>query len=82
MSTYRVRFTVSGVHVRCRLFCAAQPNQTYSKCGDFTVRRGEEFRSLLDAFRGAEFLGEVEGVGIAAALGEVGENTLVTNRSE
>lgn len=53
---YRVRFSVAGAHV------------IFAKCGDFTVRRGSEFAGLLAAFSGAEFIGDDENIGIAAAL--------------
>jgi hypothetical protein len=68
MSVYRVRFAVAGAHVHCRLFCAPQSNTTWAKCGDFVVRRGEEFRSLVRSFSEADFLGDDEAVGIEAAL--------------
>lgn len=64
----RVRFSVAGVHVHCRLFCAPRPNTTFAKCGDFTVRRGKEFAALLAAFDGADFLADQEGIGIVTAL--------------
>ena len=67
MSVYRVRFKVAGGHVHCRLFCAKHPNQTYAKCGDFTVRRGEEMAALVAAFSGAEFVDEDENIGLIQA---------------
>jgi hypothetical protein len=42
---------------------------TFAKCGDFYVRRGEEFTSLLRAFSGAEFIGDGT-IGITAACNE------------
>lgn len=55
--TWRVRFEIQGGHVHCHLFCARQVNMTFAKCGDFVVRRGEEFASLVRAFGGADFIG-------------------------
>ena len=66
---YRVRFVVLGGHVHCSLFNAKQQNMTFAKCGDFIVRRGEEFASLLRSFSGAEFMGDASG-GISAACNE------------
>lgn len=54
---FRVRFEVAGGHVHCALFCAPRPNTTFAKCGDFTVRRGEEFVALMDAMAKIEFVG-------------------------
>lgn len=69
---WRVKFKVSGSHVHCELFCthAFDPNShpTFAKCGDFTVRRGEEFASFMRAFSSAQFIGE--GDGIMAACNE------------
>ena len=56
MSIFRVRWTLAGGHVHCSLFAAKAPNMTYAKCGDFTVRQGEEFAALHAALR-AEFVG-------------------------
>lgn len=54
---FRVRFEVAGGHVHCALFAAQALNMTFAKCGDFTVRKGLEFRELVIAFGGAQFLG-------------------------
>lgn len=67
---WRVKFDVHGGHVHCNLFAAKQLNMTFAKCGDFTVRRGEEFASLLRAFAGAQFIGINENVGTADAIRE------------
>ena len=63
---FRIRFhRTAGQHVRCRLFVAPGPDQTFAMCGEFTVREGEEFAALLRAFS-AEFIGDDEQVGIVA----------------
>lgn len=65
---FRVRFAIQGGHVHCRLFEA--PNRidvTWAKCGEFTVRKGTEFRDLMGSFAKAEFLGEDEKHGIVEA---------------
>ena len=67
MSVFRVRFLVRGGHVHCSLFAAKIHGQTYAKCGDFTVQRGEEFSSLVSAFDGVEFLGNEKNIGILEA---------------
>lgn len=64
---FRVRFDVRGGHVHCRVFSARAAHQTFAKLGDLTVTRGPEFVALMDAFRGAEFLGEREDEGIVIA---------------
>lgn len=56
MNVFRVRFEIRGGHVHCALFCAPRPDHTFAKCGDFVVRKGPEFRDLLDAFSKAEFV--------------------------
>ena len=70
---WRIKFSLApnDMHVHCQLFCAKQQKQstTYAKCGDFVVRRGEEFASLLRAFSGAEFVGDGS-LGITAACNE------------
>jgi hypothetical protein len=76
---FRVRFDVQGGHVHCGLFCAKQLNMTFAKCGDFVVRRGEEFASLLRAFSGAQFVGVEGGSGISAAITESDELSAVTD---
>lgn len=63
---WRVRFEVMGSHVLCRLFYASRNGLTMANCGEFRLRRGEEFADLLRAFSGAEFIGE-QGSGITAA---------------
>jgi len=65
---YRIRFNVTGTHVHCRLFYAKEPRTTFAKCGDFTVRRGVEFRDLIETFVHVEFVGDDERVGIADAI--------------
>lgn len=65
---FRIRFSIQGGHVHCRLFEA--PNRidvTWAKCGDFTVRKGPEFRDLLGAFAKTDFLGETDDDGIVEA---------------
>ena len=64
---FRVRFDVRGGHVHCRVFSAPRPDHTFAKLGDLVVTRGPEFVALMQAFDGAEFLGEREGVGIVLA---------------
>jgi hypothetical protein len=67
---WRVRFDVQGGHVHCRLSCAKRENTTFATCGDFTVRRGEEFSDLLRAMPSAQFLGVEGGSGIMDACNE------------
>jgi hypothetical protein len=55
---FRVRFEIGGHHVHCRLFIAKAENQTFAKCGEFVVRKGDEFRDLLASFKGAQFIGD------------------------
>lgn len=64
---FRVRFTVAGGHVHCRLFSAKQPNMTWAKCGDFCVTKGQEFSDLMRAFGGVDFIGDDEKIGIIEA---------------
>lgn len=54
MTVFRIRFEIAGGHVHCALFAGKATNQTFAKCGDFTVRKGEEFRDLLEQFKTAE----------------------------
>ena len=68
---WRIRFTVAGGHVHCRLFVAKGINMTFAKCGDFTVSRGEEFASLMQAFPKADFIGDDEKVGVEFAIKQV-----------
>jgi hypothetical protein len=70
MTVWRVRFDVQGGHVHCGLFAAKGPNMTFAKCGDFVVRRGEEFSSLLRTMPGADFIGVEGGSGITAACND------------
>lgn len=63
---WRVRFSIAGGHVHCSLFCATAPNHTFAKCGDFVVRKGDEFSSLVRAFA-ADFIGNSEAEGIMEA---------------
>ena len=58
MRIFRIRFRIAGGHVHCALFSAKTPNQTFAKCGDFVVERGEEFEALMRQFNAAEFIGE------------------------
>ncbi len=60
---WRVRFIIGGGHVHCTLYTAKSPNQTFAKCGDFVVSKGDEFKSLLEAFSGADFIGNGSGTG-------------------
>ena len=53
---FRVRFTIGGGHVHCRLFVAPASNMTFAKCGDFVVRN-EEFKALVIAMAGVSFEG-------------------------
>ncbi len=71
MSLYHIRFAVAGGHVHCRLFCAKHPNQTYAKCGESTVRRGEEMHALLASFAVAEFIGKDDNAGLLHDGGRV-----------
>lgn len=65
---FRVRFSIQGGHVHCRLFEAPnRPDPTWAKCGDFCVRKGTEFRDLMASFDKAEFLGETSTDGTVAA---------------
>lgn len=54
---FRVAVRVAGGHVHCRVFVAANPTATGACCGEFTVRRGEEFHSLMAGWIGARFFG-------------------------
>jgi hypothetical protein len=63
---FRVRFSPAGEHVLCRLFVAPGPNQTFAPCGEFTVRRGAEFKALVHSFNEVEFVGTGE-FGLMAA---------------
>lgn len=71
---FRVRFKIAGwshgQHVHCCLFCAEGPDRTFAKCGDFVVRKGNEFRDLLGAFSKAEFIGDDESIGISEAVSD------------
>lgn len=60
MSFFRIRFELLGAHVHCRLFVASSLNQAFATCGTFVVNQGEEFRSLLSSFSGAQFIGTDE----------------------
>ncbi len=66
-NVFRVRFSIAGGHVHCRLFCAPRPDVTFAKCGDFVVCKGDEFRDLVDAFKKADFIGDEPSQGIAEA---------------
>ena len=55
---FRCRFTIGGGHVHCALFLAPGSNQTFAKCGDFCVRKGQEFQALLRDAPGFEFIAE------------------------
>lgn len=57
---FRVRFSIQGGHVHCRLFSAKAPNMTFAKCGDFCVTKGEEMQSLVRCMSGVQFLGDDE----------------------
>lgn len=74
MKTFRIRFAVKGDHVRCRLFVGptivVHTIELHALCGEFAIRRGEEFKLLLEAFSGADFIGDDEGVGIVEATTE------------
>lgn len=52
---FRIKFDVAGDHVHCQMFYAPGKYLTYAKCGTFVVRTG---RDLLQAFSGAEFIGD------------------------
>lgn len=67
MSIFRIRFQVEGDHVHCTLYAAPERNLPWAKCGDFVVRKGEEFESLVASFAGADFIGQNPGVGIVEA---------------
>jgi hypothetical protein len=66
MTTFRIRFGIAGGHVHCRLF-AGVPGQTFANCGEFVVRKGEEFSALVKAFSRADFIGDDPKVGILQA---------------
>ena len=68
---WRIRFTVKGSYVHCRLFVAKGINMTFANCGQFTVSRGEEFASLMQAFAASDFIGDDEKVGVEFAIKEV-----------
>ena len=64
---YRIKFSIGGGHVHCSLFVSQSPNHTFAKCGDFCVRRGEEFVALLRDMNGVAFIGIDDKVGITEA---------------
>lgn len=64
---WRVKFNIGGGHVHCRLFCAAAENHTFAKCGEFCVRKGAEFVSLLRVMGGVQFIGDNDRDGIDEA---------------
>jgi hypothetical protein len=67
---WRVRFEIMGGHVHCRLFCAPAANETAAKCGEFVVRKGAEFVSLMQSFQGAAFIGDNPARGCVEASNE------------
>lgn len=57
---YRIRFSVSGGDVTCSLHVLpGRGSVTSWQCGVFTIRRGSEFRALMDACSGIEFVGAI-----------------------
>lgn len=60
MSDYRVAVNLVGGHVHCKIFVAATHTATGAMCGEFTVRRGEEFHSLMAGWIGARFFAGTE----------------------
>ena len=59
---FRIRFhRTAGGHVRCRLSIAPGENRTFAMCGEFTVREGEEFAALCQAFS-ADFIADDAGI--------------------
>ena len=58
MTLFRIRYKVFGGHIHCRLFSGKHPSQTFAKCGDFTLSRGQEFIDFTDVFSRAEFINE------------------------
>lgn len=66
---FRIRFSVAGDHVHCRLFsqkCGVVSD--YQLLGQFVVRRGGEFKSLVRSFQGTQFIPDWESLGMAAAM--------------
>lgn len=63
MRNFLVQFSILGNHVHCSVFTPDRAN-----CGKLTVRRGDEFRALLNAFSNAHFIGKEDGVGIEEAI--------------
>ena len=51
---FKIKYNVAGGHTHCSLFAAKEENQTFAKCGDFTVRN-EEFEPLKFAMSGVYF---------------------------
>jgi hypothetical protein len=51
---FKVRHHKAGSHVHCSLFVAKAENQTYAKCGDFTIR-DDELNALRVAMLGVAF---------------------------
>lgn len=70
---FRVRFHVGGGHVHCQLYVRTGEHGTFANSGNFVVRRGAEFKALMNALGGVEFVGIADGVGIEAASSEPGE---------
>lgn len=64
---FRVRFTIAGGHVHCALYSRRAGSSTFELLGEFRAARGLEFRDLVAAFSKADFVGETEELGIAAA---------------
>lgn len=51
---FLIKHVKRGGHIHCALFAAKQTNQTFAKCGDFTIRE-EEFDSMRGAMSGVSF---------------------------
>jgi hypothetical protein len=67
MSQFRIRFQIEGAHVYCTLYVTPTRGLPFGKCGDFVVRKGEEFKELVRAFSGADFVGQNPAIGIVEA---------------
>ena len=58
MNIYRIRFSIGGGHIHCRLFVSKSINHNFALCGTFVVSKGEEFKDLMKSCQAVEFLGD------------------------
>lgn len=58
MPAFRIRYTLLGGHVHCVLSATDEAGETFARCGDFVVRRGREFKAMVEAMRGVQFVAE------------------------